>query len=342
VGRPKRRTSSMCREHRCLAATNGAFFRPSDGWSNGAILADGEPIRSSTSTKQQFLIAQNGSARTGRLRFPTTVTARYPVKVTLGDLGIVIDEYDEDRSFDVAGINVPRKKDQVVLYTPRYGAKTPKASKGVELIARVVDPKGPVRVDRPITIQLEQLRWDDKSRIRSGRIVLSGHGEGADALVRLWRDVKAGRAREDVTLLVKTQPRAWESLAGEPVLVREGKVHNTRGPGARTRAPRTMLGWNEDGDVLLVTVDGRSARARGMTLREAASFMRRVGAVGAINLDGGGSTTYVERGKVRNRPSDTLVRRGGRRMKVSHARAGDRVIRPVERQVPTAVLLVRS
>lgn len=341
-GRVKRRTSAICRTSKCLAGTNGAFFRPSDGASNGAILMDGEPVRSSMSSKPQFLIARDGSARTGAVRLPTTITARYPVMVTLAGLGVEIDRHEEERSLAVEGINVERKRDQVVLYTDRYGKASPRAGKGVHLLARVIEPSGPVRVDRPITLRPEKLRWDGRTKLRRDRVVLAGHGDGADALVRLWRDIKSGRALEDVTLFVRTAPRAWESLAGGPVLVRNGKVHDTRGPGARSRHPRTMLGWNADGDLLMVTVDGRDRRARGMTLAEAATFMRRLGAVGAINLDGGGSTTYVERGKLRNRPSSVLVWRAGKRRVASSARPGERIIRRVERQVPTAVLLVRG
>jgi exopolysaccharide biosynthesis protein len=33
--------------------------------------------------------------------------------------------------------------------------------------------------------------------------------------------------------------------------------------------------------------------------------MRRLGAVEALNLDGGGSTTFVKKGKVVNRPSNS-------------------------------------
>jgi Phosphodiester glycosidase len=42
----------------------------------------------------------------------------------------------------------------------------------------------------------------------------------------------------------------------------------------------------------------------GATLRESALVMRALGAREAVNLDGGGSTTMVVRGRVVNRPSD--------------------------------------
>jgi hypothetical protein len=62
----------------------------------------------------------------------------------------------------------------------------------------------------------------------------------------------------------------------------------------------------------MVTVDGRQSASTGMTLGEAAGFMASLGASEAVNFDGGGGTTFVTRGVVRNRPSD-----GGERRVVS-------------------------
>ncbi|HEV3402013.1 MAG TPA: phosphodiester glycosidase family protein, partial [Acidimicrobiales bacterium] len=51
--------------------------------------------------------------------------------------------------------------------------------------------------------------------------------------------------------------------------------------------------------------DGRQpGHSAGMTLAEAARLMLDLGATEAINLDGGGSTTFVVRGRVSNRPSE--------------------------------------
>src|SRR5919109_521873 len=77
------------------------------------------------------------------------------------------------------------------------------------------------------------------------------------------------------------------------------------------RHPRTAIGVDDAGRVLLVVVDGRRRTSVGMDLVQLANLMRRLGAVSALNLDGGGSSTMVVRGKVKNRPSDETVRRGG-------------------------------
>ena len=80
---------------------------------------------------------------------------------------------------------------------------------------------------------------------------------------------------------------------------------------AVTRHPRTAIGVSRDGSRLwLVTVDWRQpAYSVGMSLLELGHLLRDLGAVQAINLDGGGSTAMVVRHRngglvVANRPSD--------------------------------------
>jgi hypothetical protein len=69
------------------------------------------------------------------------------------------------------------------------------------------------------------------------------------------------------------------------------------------RNPRTIAGVDDDGKLMLVTIDGRQSRSVGATLWEAARVARALGMRDAINLDGGGSTTMAVRGHVVNRPS---------------------------------------
>jgi hypothetical protein len=54
----------------------------------------------------------------------------------------------------------------------------------------------------------------------------------------------------------------------------------------------------------MVVVDGRRDRSVGMTLEELTDLFSSLGATWALNLDGGGSTTLVVNGTVKNRPSD--------------------------------------
>lgn len=64
------------------------------------------------------------------------------------------------------------------------------------------------------------------------------------------------------------------------------------------------------GRLILVTVDGRLTNgSEGFTLYEAAQFMRSIGAVQALNLDGGGSTAMAVNGQLVNSTSDATGER---------------------------------
>lgn len=61
-----------------------------------------------------------------------------------------------------------------------------------------------------------------------------------------------------------------------------------------TRASRTAIGIKADGTVVMLMVDGRQAPySVGMTMAEVAAAMEELGCVEAVNLDGGGSSTFA-------------------------------------------------
>jgi exopolysaccharide biosynthesis protein len=66
-----------------------------------------------------------------------------------------------------------------------------------------------------------------------------------------------------------------------------------------------MAGIDAQNRILLVTVDGHQpGYSLGLSLIEGARLMIGLGAVNAMNLDGGGSTAMVVRGELINSPSD--------------------------------------
>ncbi|MDQ3374626.1 MAG: phosphodiester glycosidase family protein, partial [Acidobacteriota bacterium] len=95
-----------------------------------------------------------------------------------------------------------------------------------------------------------------------------------------------------------------------PQLVKNGKIEITweqeksSKSFVETRHPRTAVAKLKDGKFLMITVDGRQKESVGMNLNELAALLLELGAVNAMNLDGGGSTTMFLDGKVVNKPSD--------------------------------------
>ena len=82
---------------------------------------------------------------------------------------------------------------------------------------------------------------------------------------------------------------------------------------ADTRHPRTAGGRKPNGDIVLMVVDGRqSSISNGATLADLADLFGSLGCTEAINLDGGGSSTFIlkEKGSfnTKNSPSAGSLR----------------------------------
>lgn len=110
------------------------------------------------------------------------------------------------------------------------------------------------------------------------------------------------------------------------LLVRGGKnLGETARVDPRARHPRTAVGVNENGRLIVLVVDGRQPGwSVGATLPELGSLMVELGAVDAVALDGGGSSTFVFAppggDRVSNRPSDgseDVKTEGGRQRAVA-------------------------
>ena len=74
------------------------------------------------------------------------------------------------------------------------------------------------------------------------------------------------------------------------------------------RHARTFVGIDSRGRLLLATVDGIPGVSAGLTLTEEADVMRSLGAVDAMNLDGGGSTQFASEGQLLNDASSSPLR----------------------------------
>jgi hypothetical protein len=104
-----------------------------------------------------------------------------------------------------------------------------------------------------------------------------------------------------------------QAIGGGPVIVRDGQpIGNANEEFTRSQLeplhPRTAIGQTADGRILLVAVDGRSDASAGITIPRLAQELVRLGAVTAMALDAGGSTTIAFDGRVLNTPSDGAER----------------------------------
>jgi hypothetical protein len=192
----------------------------------------------------------------------------------------------------LAGVNVRTRPDSAFVFTPIYGDTTPTDSAAMELIVKdslivgIDSSAAGVRI--PASGFIVAVRGAARSRVSSltvgSHIKWSAHFDGLSNIA--------------------------EMVGGYPMLLLDGKpVHHNetglRATFADRRHPRAAIARDKRGRVYIVAVDGRRpGYSDGMTLQELGVYLLAHGAVDALNLDGGGSTTLVVQGEIANRPTD--------------------------------------
>lgn len=105
----------------------------------------------------------------------------------------------------------------------------------------------------------------------------------------------------------KKPKQIWNAISGNHILANKHEVVNTTDYNV---FPRTAIGWNNR-YMYWAVVDGNEKQRTGMSLNALALMMMGLGCHFVINMDGGGSSTFVAsyNGKymVMNTPSDDNV-----------------------------------
>lgn len=209
-----------------------------------------------------------------------------------------------------------RPDGELLLYDDRFGAPIAVPGDGIIVVVDGLRVGTSGRSEGTISA-VHRPDGGTQFTVPSGSHALVAHGLRAGVLADAFVGQRVG-----VTTTItpaRTPAEGWHELqggvAGGQLLVQNG----ARRPAdewttyaafstshATSRNPRTAIGRTADGRGMLVTVDGRqSAWSVGLTVRELADTMIALGAVDAVNLDGGGSTMMTVGGRVHNRPSQT-------------------------------------
>ena len=271
--------SDMAERAQGIAMVNGPYFMRS-GEIIGLLKIDKTIVSTPDVERTSF-----GVMPDGRLVFDTVTFSGYV-------------EMPDGTKIPIDGINRSRGESELILYNPYYAYWTLTYGNGVEYT---------VRGDRVLDVH------ESNSFIPEGAVVLSASGRVA------WQmgGLKQGARLKIVHTLGPLWDQAVQAVGAGPRLVKDGQIFVstiTEDFGSDVsggRAPRTAIGVNKDGKALLAIVDGRSRRSIGFSLLELAQFMLDLGAVDAMNLDGGGSTEMIIGSQIVNQPSDGRERRIG-------------------------------
>ena len=319
----RERLSAISSRHGALAAINGGYFVIGDadgtpGDLAGSSILDGRLVSEAVDGRTDLILRRGRAAVSAvwdRRWVQAADGARLPLDGENRRPGLIRacggDASDAPTALPLHDITCTDPS-ELIHSTPIFGASTesgPGAEAVLDRRRRIValrDPRGGV--------------------IPADGSVLTGTGEAADWL--------RAHARPGTRIRVTTELRGergalapapgLDVVNGGPRLLRnrrldipaeaEGFDHPTD-PGfyyafGLRRNPRTMAGVTRDGRLLLVAVDGRApGYSAGLNFEEEAAVMLALGAVDAVNLDGGGSTTMAVRGNIVTRPSDATGER---------------------------------
>jgi hypothetical protein len=294
--------------YQVVAAINGGFFDPQSG-----LLANGMVQSGWYARQYENRQTVGGFAwRLDRQAFVTECLVSPP-----GKQQVVLLKSKKTAPFD--GINIPREKDQLVIYTPQYGPVTPSAKSGLEF---QVETGRPLMIlpDQEMITGTVRAVIEDKGEnfIPFDHIILSAGGKTAQALKGLLKiGDQIGIAQEIRHLDSDCRKersegleQTYAGLAGSQVFLRVGEIQPLNDLGAVLRNPRTAVALN-DQYVYFIVVDGRDQlRSLGMSMVELAAFAKLyLGATWGVAMDGGGSSTMVVNGEVKNNPNaETVVR----------------------------------
>jgi hypothetical protein len=272
----RRTVKSIAAAAGAYAAVNGGYFA-STGQPLGMLLINGEWIASPRHQRAVLGFCADRTVQVRNVAFDGWV------------------EFEGLGRLPLEGVNTHQEgADGVVVYTPRWGASLSGNARKTRVVVRnnvVTAVVGP----------------PEAAPIPADGYVVSGLDKRATSLLR----VQVGQG---VKLLLDTSPK-WPGLlhavGGGPRLLAGGAVAiNTYDERFRpditcSVRPRTAAGVDARGRLLLLVIDSTN---RGMTLGGLATVMQKLGAVDALNLDGGGSSSFVVDGTMMNTSSDGFAR----------------------------------
>ncbi len=258
--------TTIAKKNHSIVAINGTFFKPATGVPLGTLMIDKKMYTGPIYNRVAMGIFDDG--------------------YDMARIQLNADLKTKDATIKVDNLNQPRMlATYTIAYTKEWGKMAPPSPKYGKQIA--------VQDNKIIAISTSALE------IPENGFVVVGPASQLDKIAD----------EKKVELEILTTPE-WKDvkhiIGGGPYLVKNGQVYvdlaEQKLGSIGGRNPRSAIGYTADNNLIIVAVDGREESSVGLTLFELANFMKSIGCVSAMNLDGGGSTVLYVKGKIVNSP----------------------------------------
>lgn len=275
-----------------LAVANGDFGQPREGFGGPAhsprslFVTDGV-LWNSGSPRAVFAIPRSGPPVIQRF------DCRFSLRPEGGGEELPIESYNHWGDLERAA-----------LFGPEWTLSEERPANLTEVVLRA---ERPIRANEAVTMTVVGV-----DSTRGGLRLTDGHY--ALQLPRDGEDAKRFTVGQMWTLTASVSPALdlRAAIGGVPQILRDGMVdirnseEEISDDFVTARHPRTAYGLDREGKRLfLVVVDGRQPDVSlGVSLPELGTILKDLGAWTAMNMDGGGSSTLVVGGQVKNSPSD--------------------------------------
>ena len=265
-------------------AIDGDYFDRRTGAPSGILVQDGVLESAPAGGRSSLGIDVNGTLTTARVSFAGTWEGNGQRRPLL--------------------INTPAGTGKFTLYTPSYGATTPKESGVAEA---VIASFPPARPDLTLDGTVTAVASAGSTRIPPSGAVLVARG--ATSTAQLAAEAPVGQQIETQLSLSPDWSGFPSAIGGGPLLVQNGKpvFHANESFDSRrlnSREPRGAIGQLPDGRILLVAVEGTDpSYSIGMSSYELAVELSRLGARTAFGLGSGAPAGIAFDGKLLTRPA---------------------------------------
>ncbi len=258
----------MAQTENAIVAVNAGYFKPQTGIPLGTLVIDGKVLTGPIYNRVGIgFFEKDGN-----------------ISYAMDNTGIDILAYTKSSTLKIDNINQPRMSiNHTLMYTKDWGNISPPPPKnGYNML---ISENHITKISaNPIEIN------EDEIVVSSSKEKISNFAKDKEVYIDI-----------DITGKLKN---ADHIIAAGPYLVKNSEIFvdikKQKFEAIAGKNPRSAIGYTKDGNLVIVTIDGREKASVGMTLNELAILMKKIGCIDAMNFDGGSSSALYVKNRIVN------------------------------------------